>query len=193
MYNIIFGMNETADVILATLGLTREDMARFRDCFVSEGKIAVYTRNGGGNRDCSHEDGNGTEHCVHAIHVETVDESREATPEEIAQHPEWKLLNIFHGSKRCILTGQQVQETQYTCLHPNSADCACPGCTITYRLPKHPHYLSDRDDDFDCTYATIYFSFPEEYADDLKALESGTFDPSQRWLDMLEHLRGNLV
>jgi hypothetical protein len=41
--------------------------------------------------------------------------------------------------------------------------CECPGCIIEHRLPKHPNYLSDHDDDFDCTYATIHFSVPEEH------------------------------
>jgi hypothetical protein len=28
-------------------------------------------------------------------------------------------------------------------------------------LTSSPHYLYDEDDDFDCTYATYYFSIPE--------------------------------
>lgn len=116
MYNMIFGENKASDVILATLGLTRAHCGRFRDCFVANGEIAVYTRNGGGNR------------------------------EEF----EW----VFEI------------------------------------LSKHACYLRDEDDDFDNTYATIYFSFPDEYADDLKQFDSGEpFNPSQRWLDAIEALR----
>ncbi len=44
------GENKESDAILATLGLSRSDTGRFRDCFVSKGKIVIYTRNGGGNR-----------------------------------------------------------------------------------------------------------------------------------------------
>jgi len=51
MYNIMFGENPAGSAILATLGLTESMCGRFRDCFVTDGKIAVYTRNGGGNRD----------------------------------------------------------------------------------------------------------------------------------------------
>lgn len=51
LYNLVFGQNPAADMILATLGLTRGDCGRFRDCFVADSRIAVYTRNGGGNRD----------------------------------------------------------------------------------------------------------------------------------------------
>ena len=57
MYNILFGRNEVAPLILATLGLTTANVARFRDAFISEGKIAVYTRLGGGNRECYCENG----------------------------------------------------------------------------------------------------------------------------------------
>lgn len=51
LYNVLFGMNQQADQLLAVLGLTRSSVGRFRDAFVADGEIAVYTRNGGGNRD----------------------------------------------------------------------------------------------------------------------------------------------
>lgn len=128
LYNMVFGQNSTSDAILATLGLTRSDVGRFRDCFVANGEIAVYTRNGGGNRECWEEKEEG-------------------------------------------------------------ADCLCPGC-IMEKLPNHPYYLRDEDDDFDCTYATIYFRFPEKFAEELKKLDSGEkFDPSQRWLDAIEAMK----
>jgi len=116
MYNMMFGQNPAADVILATLGLTRADVGRFRDAFIADGEIAVYTRNGGGNRE----------------------------------------------------TYQDVIDS----------------------LAKHPCYLRDCDDDFDCTYATIFFRLPEEYADDLKKIGTNEpFDPSERWALLLDRLR----
>lgn len=116
MYHLIFGQNPMSDVILAVLGLKRDDVGRFRDCFVTNGEIAVYTRNGGGNRE-AHQD-------------------------------------VFD------------------------------------KLSKHPCYLRDEDDDFDCTYATIYFKFPDEFASDLTKLSNGEkFDPDKRWLDAIEALR----
>jgi hypothetical protein len=45
-------------------------------------------------------------------------------------------------------------------LNTEGPGCPCPGCIITYRLPHHPCYLSDRDGDLDNTYATVYFRLP---------------------------------
>jgi hypothetical protein len=117
MYNLVFGMNPASNVILATLGLNQADTGRFRDCFVTNGEIAIYTRNGGGNR-----------------------ESYQPIIDELA---------------------------------------------------KHPCYLRDEDDDFDSTYATFYFRFPDEYAEELKLIDAGEkFDPDARWLDAIERLTG---
>lgn len=53
MYNMLFGVNEYAEIFLRMLDLTKEDCGRFRDCYLSEDgtKIIIYTRNGGGNRE----------------------------------------------------------------------------------------------------------------------------------------------
>lgn len=55
LYNMMFGKNPASEAILATLGLTTADVGRFRDCWVEKAdngdvRVAVYTRNGGGNR-----------------------------------------------------------------------------------------------------------------------------------------------
>lgn len=53
LYNMVMGFNPACVVILPMLGRKPEDYPRFRDCFVTENKnIAIYTRGGGGNRDC---------------------------------------------------------------------------------------------------------------------------------------------
>lgn len=140
MYNLLFGQNPMSDIILVTLGLTRSDCGRFRDTFVSEGKIAVYTRLGGGNREC---------YC----------ESEE-------EH----------------------------------ARGGCYGPVIE-RLQAHPRYLYDKDDDFDCTYATFWFSFPDEYSDLLQLLDRNSllqlldknslFDPDKRWEEKLEAIKNS--
>jgi len=54
LYNMLFGRNKDADLLLLMLGLAREDTGRFRDAFLhkegDETLIAIYTRNGGNNR-----------------------------------------------------------------------------------------------------------------------------------------------
>jgi hypothetical protein len=166
MYNMIFGTSKAAPLLLAVLGLKREDTGRFRDCFLTEqGEIAVYTRNGGGNRHCSHVDDPrwGDSGCHgEAYEVET-DEEVWLTKEDIANGVAGsaRLLNVFSGDKRMARTGKMIKQTRYTCGGPESEKCACTGCTITYRLPKHPLYLRDEDDEFDYTYATVYFKMPE--------------------------------
>lgn len=50
-YNMLFGVNSAAPVLLATLGLTADDVPRFRDCYIDGTQIVIYTRTGGGNRD----------------------------------------------------------------------------------------------------------------------------------------------
>lgn len=53
MFNALFSENEYSDELLSFLSLTKEDVGRFRDCYLSkDGKaIIIYTRNGGGNRE----------------------------------------------------------------------------------------------------------------------------------------------
>lgn len=91
MYNALFGFNENADELLSMLNLTKEQVGRYRDCYLSKDgeRIIVYTRNGGGNRD---------------------------DYEEVFQN-----------------------------------------------LSTHPNYITDYDDDYDCTYASIEFSIPDEH------------------------------
>lgn len=52
MYNLLFGRNPNADILLAIIGLKRHEVERFRDCHMlqDEKQIVVYTRTGGGNR-----------------------------------------------------------------------------------------------------------------------------------------------
>lgn len=52
-YNMLFGMNPQSDLLLAVIGLRKNDVERFRDAHVGEdGKtISIYTRTGGGNRE----------------------------------------------------------------------------------------------------------------------------------------------
>jgi len=52
LYNILFGVNPLAPTLLRVLGIRMEDVGRFRDAFVTEGKIAIYTRLGSHNAEC---------------------------------------------------------------------------------------------------------------------------------------------
>lgn len=57
LYNMIFGQNPCADILLAILGLDRSMVGRYQDCYTNEDgtRIIVHTRNGGGNRDLYQE------------------------------------------------------------------------------------------------------------------------------------------
>jgi hypothetical protein len=50
LYNQLFGFDPLAKPLLGLLDIDPLHVPRFRDCFLLEGKIAVYTRTGGGNR-----------------------------------------------------------------------------------------------------------------------------------------------
>lgn len=56
------------------------------------------------------------------------------------------------------------------------------------KLQEHPHYLYDEDDEIDSTYATFYFSIPEEFKEVAKKLDTGEFDPDERWREAMEEL-----
>ena len=178
LYNMIFGTNPMSELILATLGLRVSDTGRFRDCFVCNGEIAVYTRNGGGNRRCWHADDPhvGKKECRHHV---------EQRPVERYDSTKVGALVVVSSETKVTTNVEDV----FICDNPESADCACAGCIIQHRLPKHPCYLRDEDDGFDSTYATVYFRFPEEFADDLRKLDSGMkFEPDKRWKAAIEAL-----
>lgn len=48
-------------------------------------------------------------------------------------------------------------------------------------VENHPLYSHDEDDDFDCTYADIYFRHPEGYEDILKEMAEGVVTPAEKW------------
>jgi hypothetical protein len=131
LYNSLFGHNEHAALVLKLLDLSTEHIGRFRDAFITEDGLAVYTRLGGGNREC---------------YCDNTDDPLEL----------------------------------HSCYHQN----------IEY-LQNHPLYLHDADDDFDATYATFYFQFPEEFKEELRKIAFGVhFDPDARWQEMLNSLKG---
>jgi len=131
LYNALFGLNSDALALLEAVGLKPEGIPRFRDAYYAGNReVAVYTRCGGGNRECWESD-----------------RAEEKTPKE----------------------------------------CGCPGCWITSIILKHPLYVRDEDDNFDCTYATVYFRLPNSVPD---ALWPEDEDRNTRWLTFLATLRG---
>lgn len=55
LYNMLNGFNPACVFIMPMLGRKQDEYPRFRDCFVTEDhNIAIYTRVGGGNRDCGY-------------------------------------------------------------------------------------------------------------------------------------------
>ena len=54
LYNMLNGVNIATFFILPMLDKHPDEYPRFRDCFIGEDKnsIVVYTRVGGGNRNC---------------------------------------------------------------------------------------------------------------------------------------------
>ncbi len=200
LYNMLFGNHPAATVILATVGLKPEDTGRFRDCWVEKDsrgayRIAVYTRNGGGNRDCWHEDdpkyGNPT-----CKHHEVVEDAHEYAFMPKEEWPDGKAPGSIYCSRDGVYgceyrTGKMVPTTYYHCDAPDSEECSCPGCIITYRAHRWPGYICDRDDEFDNTYATIYLTLPEEYRAELEAIaENQPVNQSKRWTALIESLKG---
>ena len=65
---------------------------------------------------------------------------------------------------------------------------------ILNALKKHPNHLFDRDDSFDSTYCSIYFSIPEKYKSLIEDLAAAcpevirSQSPQQRFLNMLDGL-----
>lgn len=138
-YRAVFGDTQQSQrgALLVAGILSIHDVGRFRDAWVEKGEdgpvIAVYTRNGDGNRE----------------HIEEHDDT--------------------------VVAGME---------------CTCTGCIATYHLPEHPNYLRDADDEFDPTYATFYFSVPQEYREALGEVAIEPVNMSQRWRDAIDAITG---
>ena len=51
LYSSLFGKNPNSKIILSMLNLAIDQVPRFRDCYIEDGKIVIFTRTGGNNRD----------------------------------------------------------------------------------------------------------------------------------------------
>lgn len=58
-------------------------------------------------------------------------------------------------------------------------------------LSGHPNYLTDYDDDFDCTYASIEFSVPEGWQDMVKKIadQTDTRPPMEKFNSLLSDMQ----
>lgn len=67
---------------------------------------------------------------------------------------------------------------------------------VTEKLRAHPEFVTDFDDDFDCTYASYVFKVPEKFKEKIKILSDMPHqhvDPGARFKEMLEKLQsGNM-
>lgn len=182
LYGLLHGQNPMSGLLLAVLGLTRDQTGRFRDIYPdADGThIILYTRNGGGNRDCWHEEDPefGGSECKHH------DEERET--DEIEE------VKLKGGLTTFRATGQRIVKTYHICEAPNSVECSCPGCIVNYRLPTHPNYVKDWDDDFDSTYAYIEFAVPDGFASLVQMLATGGMPTSvaERFEATMQEMQG---
>lgn len=61
LYNMVHGINPFAGMLMQMLG--GPDVPRFRDCYLDDkGRIVIYTRTGGGNRDFYESEENCRDH-----------------------------------------------------------------------------------------------------------------------------------
>ncbi len=77
LYNMLFGISEAAPLLLAALGLTKDDVPRFRDCYIEDGEIVIYTRTGGGNRE--EYEGSNAELAQHEHYLRDIDSDYDST------------------------------------------------------------------------------------------------------------------
>ena len=57
-------------------------------------------------------------------------------------------------------------------------------------MSQHPWYSHDHDQDFDCTYADIYFKVPEDV--DLEGIDKGE-NPEKQWNELFAALQQQKV
>ena len=55
-------------------------------------------------------------------------------------------------------------------------------------MAEHPWYSHDADDDFDCTYANIYFKVPEDKIKTYVALLDQGHNPAESWQKVFQVL-----
>ncbi len=59
---------------------------------------------------------------------------------------------------------------------------------VNTNLTKHPNYIYDEDDEFDCTYANFYFTVPDKFKEIVAAMKNNDQTPAEKWKELLERL-----
>lgn len=151
LYNLLFGVNSHAPVLKGILGLDAIEMPTPPDCLMSEydGKkyfdygTRVYENDQKETWDAYHQF---KDTCIQA-----------------GYYPTGRFRDIHlndDGSRIILYTRNGGGNRPY------------------YRyvfdlLRKHPNYDTDYDDDFDCTYAYIEFTIPDQYKELCQMLATG--------------------
>lgn len=202
LYEMIFQDGRDGLPLLAALGFkTVGDVGRYRSSWIEKAddnfRVAIYTRNGGGNRECWCWDS-----AAHDDHVHIERRTNVWSQGYIDEHGDEyhvKVLRPATNKDRRDPDGFFVVERDVQiCDVRDSAECSCVGCLIEHRLPQHPGYLFDQDDDFDSTYATIYFAVPEgPLLDAIKQAEAEgvefpVVDMSERWTSVIDALKASV-
>lgn len=109
-----------------------------------------------------------------------------------------KILGISPGDiprfRDCFIDGENIViHTRTGGGNRDFYDCSNdenPDGPWSETIRNNPHFLHDEDEEFDCTYANFYYKFPEEYAEDLKAIsvKNETYTPSEKWKMLFESL-----
>ena len=95
------------------------------------------------------------------------------------------------NDKYVIVVYTRNGEGNRECWGEDKDDCDCPGCIIERKLPQHPNYIRDYDDDFDCTYASIVFSVPTkyvEYVEHVYELMKDKTKPPDKFKELIDKL-----
>ncbi len=75
--------------------------------------------------------------------------------------------NAYPRFRDCFVEGDRI--CVYTRVGGNNRNCGYG----EEELYKHPNFLTTEDDGFDNTYASYYFSVPDEWKDDFEKIKSG--------------------
>ena len=144
LYNILFGKCKYSDRLFEILELNKYEIGRFRDISLNEDGAEIVMLTRNG--------GGNREHYSY-------------------YNDEENIKNREGCDCKC---SECAEEREKEFIEKDKKDCRCSGCVMEKYIKLHPNYLGDDDDDFDCTYAYVRYSVPEQYKDEVKAMVSET-------------------